>query len=388
MDKKNRQTQMFLMQSKDKCCGCMACMNVCPVDAIAEREDENGFVYPEVDKDKCIDCGLCEKVCDWTRPKEEGINIQSAYALRHKDGEVLRKSTSGGAFTALAEDVLGQGGYVVGAAWNGLELCHAIIGSKDEIDKIRGTKYVQSRIGFVFQEIKALLDKGEQVMFVGTPCQTAGLKSFLRRPYPNLLLVDFLCHGVPSNDFLKAHVRYVEQLKHKDVKGYLFRDKRYGWNPSGIEAVVYFDGTYSFAYEVQAYNKFFHANVSLRPSCLNCRYRSHHRNSDVTIADFWGVEKVMGKQNDKGVSLVFVNSESGAEAVSQTKDACELTPVSLEKVTYRISTSPSRSKYDVEKFWALYREKGYGAVVKKYVPDTLKARLRFLLKKCKRGIRF
>lgn len=312
------------------------------------------------------------------------MNLLSAYALRHNDEETLMKSTSGGAFTALAEEVLSQGGCVAGASWEGLELRHVVIGERGEMDKIRGTKYVQSRVGFVFKKIKELLEANKQVMFVGTPCQVAGLRSFLRHSYTNLLLVDFLCHGVPNNEFLKAHVRYIEQLKHKKVERYLFRDKKYGWNSSGIEGVVYVGGKKSFSYEVQAYNKFFYSNVSLRPSCLDCRYRGRHRNSDITIADFWGVEKVLGKQDDKGMSLVFVNSEKGAKAISQTRNTCELISVPLEKVTYRISTSPSKSKYDVEKFWALYRGKGYRAVVKKYVPDTLKARLRFFLKKCKR----
>ena len=372
------------MQSKEKCCGCMACVNACPVDAIAERDDDNGFVYPCIDKDNCVNCGLRERVCAWTKPKEETLNVLSAYALRYKDEDTLMKSTSGGAFTALAEEVLRQRGYVVGASWEGLELRHVVIEERGEMDKIRGTKYVQSGIGFVFKKVKELLEANRQVIFVGTPCQVAGLKSFLRHPYTNLLLVDFLCHGVPNNEFLKAHVRYIEQLKHKKVERYLFRDKKYGWNSSGIEGVVYAGGRKAFSYETQAYNKFFYSNVSLRPSCLDCRYRSQHRNSDITIADFWGVEKVLGRQDDKGMSLVFVNSERGKAAFSKIGTNCEIKSVPLEKVLYRIPTKPARSKYDADKFWALYREKGYAAVVKKYAPSTLKARLRFFLKKGKR----
>lgn len=376
-----------MQNKKENCCGCMACMNVCPVNAIMEQTDENGFIYPVVDYDKCIDCNLCNKVCDWLKTKTETLNILSAYALRYNNKGVLRKSTSGGAFTALAEGIFDKGGYVVGASWNGLDLRHILIRRVEDIDKLRGTKYVQSRIGYIYKEIKTLLDEGKRVMFVGTPCQVAGVKSFLRHPYDNLLLVDFLCHGVPNNDFLKSHIAYIEKLKGRKVCGYLFRDKKFGWNPSGIEGVVYADGKHSFDYEVQSYNKFFHSNVSLRPSCLNCRYRSRYRNSDITIADFWGVEKVLGKQDGKGVSLVFVNTHKGVHELVKIKN-CTVTAVPLEEVLYRVSISPSRSKYDVERFWALYREKGYGALVDRYISNAFTSRLRFYLKKCKRRIRY
>lgn len=294
------------------CCGCMACRNICPSNAILVKKDEKGFLYTNVDLGKCINCHLCEKVCGFVKEDRSAFETKKAYSLIHKDKDVLLNSTSGGAFTALSDVILAYGGVVFGAAMDEkFDVSHVEATDKETRDKMRGSLYVQSNIGTSYSKVKKYLEKGRCVLFIGTPCQVGGLMAYLKKPYENLIGVEFLCHGVPNNDFFKEHIKYLERKYSGKAKRYTFRSKKFAWWTHGIEEVTFSDGRSKATKAVQAYNSFFHSNISLRPSCHNCSYRRMERSADITIADFWGIEKITGKRNRTGVSLLLGNTEKG-----------------------------------------------------------------------------
>lgn len=368
---------------KSKCCACLSCMNACPTGAISSKKDENGFIYPQINSEKCIECNLCEKVCGFNRENRSQNTPLKAYSLVHKDRTVLHKSTSGGAFTAFSDMILSKGGVIFGAAMDeSFIVSHIEATDVATRDKMRGSLYVQSNTGTSYSKVKDYLEEGRKVLFVGTPCQTGGLKTFLRKPYDNLFLIEFLCHGVPNNDFFKEHVRYLEKKYSGKATWYTFRSKKYAWWTHGIEEITFEDGRKKATKLVQAYNSLFHSNVSLRPSCLNCTYRSQERSADITIADFWGIEKVSGEKNKTGISLVLGNTKKGIsliEAVAQN-DAT-IVEIPYEKVRFRIATKPARARINLEDFWKLFHEKGYEEIVHRYTDNSLLARMRFGLKR-------
>ena len=374
---------MAVKVEKDKCCGCMACMNICPKGAISATKDEDGFLYPYIDRDKCIECHLCEKVCSFSKEDNAFNTPMKAYSLVHKDKNVLYNSTSGGAFTALSDSVLKQGGVIFGACMDDrFDVKHKEAVESAARDGMRGAIYVQSFIDNTYRAAKKYLDQGNQVLFVGTPCQIGGLMSFLQKPYENLIGVEFLCHGVPNNDFFKQHIRFLEEKYSDQAKWYTFRDKKYAWWTHGIEEITFKSGKQKSAKAVQAYNKFFHSNVSLRPSCLNCTYRRVERAADITIADFWGIDKITGKKNAAGVSLLFGNTEKGLafiEALNQNE--IDISEVPVERVIYRISTKHVKPSGNTVEFWKCYHEHGYKALVDQYTDTSIQAELRFGLKR-------
>lgn len=324
---------MIDIKEKKNCCGCEACVQRCPKSCITMREDNEGFLYPEIDKDICIDCGLCEKVCPVINQAEERKPL-AVYAAKHKDEQIRMASSSGGAFTAIAESVIDEGGVVFGAKFNqDWDVVHSYTETKEGLGAFRGSKYVQSRIGESYKEAEGFLKAGRKVLFSGTPCQIAGLKRFLRKEYDNLLTVDFICHGVPSpgvwREYLKEET--ARQCGEKNsvlqrpihernalIEGISFRDKRLGWkkysftltfstiNESGAKKSVLLS-------EPQNKNIFlrgFLADLYLRPSCHACPSKSFKSGSDITIGDFWGIQNVMPEiDDDKGVSVLFTLKE-------------------------------------------------------------------------------
>ena len=369
------------------CCGCMACQQVCPTGAISEGTDKNGFVVPQIDAQKCVSCGACDKVCAFRREKNSEQNVKRAYGFQLGDKDALLQSTSGGAFTALSDVVLQDGGVICGAvADEGLTVRHCFADDKSGRDAMRMSKYVQSSTAGVFERVKELLSDGKKVMFVGTPCQTAQLRRYVGESAQGLLCCDFLCHGVPGQEFFNAHIRYLEKKFRKKAVSYNFRGKRYGWN-HGIEEIVFSDGSHKDNITVQSFSRFFQGGMSLRDSCRNCKYRSLHRFSDVTIADFWGLEKAMGITDRYGYSLIFVNSEAGLQWVQSLQSAGKLSEVPLEKVLYRISVEPSKSRVEPEKFWEAYHSGGYEGVAARYAKasasDALKLKIKQQTQKLK-----
>lgn len=308
---------MIKLLNKSYCCGCSACLQICPKHSISFNEDKEGFLYPNVDTSTCIDCGLCEKVCPVINQNDERLPLQ-VFAAKHPNDEIRLSSSSGGIFTLLAEQIIDEGGVVFGARFNEKwEVVHDFAETKEGLIPFRGSKYVQSRIGDAYANAEKFLKSGRKVMFTGTPCQIAGLKKYLRREYENLLAVDFVCHGVPSPMVWRKYIQ--EEIAHQDkcvLTKVNFRDKSTGWKKFSF--ILNFSQTKlegdqnlirSSVFTDNAYMNAFLENLSLRPCCYACPAKAGKSESDITIGDFWGIEKIASwLDDDKGISLVLLSN--------------------------------------------------------------------------------
>lgn len=300
------------------CCGCAACANLCPTDAISMEYNDEGFLEPVVDVDKCISCGLCKKRCPSLNTKYENSKEPTCYAAYGSD-EIREKSSSGGIFTLLAEYVFAKGGYVCGAGYtDDLKVRHMLISSPEELDKLRLSKYVQSDPGEVYKEIAELLKQDKPVLFCGCGCQVAGLYAYLGKRPKNLLSIDLMCHGGPSP---KLFEKYLKEYHKKPVKRVGFRDKDfYGWSTE--MTVEYTDGEiYRQRREIDPFYRAFLPCISVREFCGECLFSALPRQGDITLADFWGIERYNPEYTDgKGTSIVSVNSKVGAKAFEAIKE--------------------------------------------------------------------
>jgi coenzyme F420-reducing hydrogenase beta subunit len=351
---------MIEILNKKDCCGCSACVEICPKHCISFEEDYEGFRYPLVDNDVCIQCGMCEKVCPVIHQDNPVIPIR-CFAGRFQDDDVRKNSSSGGIFTALALEVLKRRGIVFGAMYDdSWEVKHGYIETAEDLYKLRTSKYLQSRMGKSFLEAKRFLKAGRLVLFSGTPCHIAGLRNFLQRDYDKLLTVDFVCHGVPSpkvwRKFLKEMQKKTE-LPHCDKQiiptQINFRDKTYGWTKYSLKmnftnGILSRDGEIIQPYQDSPYFKAFLSNISLRPSCYSCPARSNKSHSDMTIADFWGIEKVRPEfADEKGISTIFVNTKAAEEYVGRM--GIDLCPVSFEEAVRYNPSYDSQTSYNPDR---------------------------------------
>ena len=314
------------IEDKDLCCGCSACSQRCPKQCISMVNDEEGFVYPVVDEKLCINCGVCMEVCPI---KQSGSNNGScktvagyprAYGGWHKDVQIRYDSSSGGVFTLFAEWIIKQQGAVYGCLLDqNMKAVHVGVETIEDLKKLRGSKYVQSEVGNVFLEIEGRLKNRQYVLFVGMPCQVAGLQAFLgMQKYDKLFAVDFICHGVSSPRVFEAYIEYLGKKKNSKVTEFRFRNKDHGWCASGWQLgteISYANGKKKRLYPAfrDSFMNGFLANVYLRPACYNCYFKKLPKYySDITIADFWGVAKVKPHLNDKkGTSLILIHGEHG-----------------------------------------------------------------------------
>lgn len=304
----------LIIDSKDRCCGCSACFNICPSKAITMREDLLGFEYPYIDNSICIGCSKCVDVCTFSVPHSHENNSEpTIYAAFAKDSNVLIRSSSGGVFSIIASEIIATGGFVYGAAWDeNNNLSHICIETKDGVALLNGSKYVQSKIGSTFAEIEKQLKEGIKVCFSGTPCQVNGLKSYLGKDYPGLITVDIVCHGVPSQKMLTDDLNSL--FENAEISCLQFRDKKYGWGTSGS---VKQNGTLEKYNALTSPFYFYFLNGELyRDSCYNCRFPSEKRQGDITLGDYWGVTaqdmRDLGIfEPNQGLSCVLVNTNKG-----------------------------------------------------------------------------
>lgn len=375
---------MIEIKHKADCSGCHACFSVCPKNCIEMKTDEEGFLYPSVNKELCVDCGMCEKVCQSKSPLKSE-NEPKAYACINKDEEIRMQSSSGGVFTLLAENIIERGGVVFGAAFDDdFSVKHCFVQEKEELSKFRGSKYVQSTIGNSYIKAKEFLDDGRYVLFTGTPCQTDGLLQFLKKDYENLYVQDIICHGVPSPMVWRKYLRHITSRLDIKVKEISFRNKNSGWQKYSVLFSSLDGGNCLIPSAEDNYIKAFLRDISLRPSCYGCHSKTIQRNSDITLADFWGVDKVEPTMyDDKGTSLVLVHSQKGREMFDEIKHGMIYKETDLaEALKYNPSAFKSVQKPATrEKFLKKVDENNFDVVVRKYVKVSF---LRRCIRKAKR----
>lgn len=314
------------------CTGCTACAAVCPRGCIAMTADADGFLHPAVDESKCVGCGLCERVCPVLN-RTELHHTPAAFAVKSPDEASRLASTSGGVFPELAQDILARGGAVFGAAYDDrFRVIHICAECEEEADRLRGAKYAQSDLGGSFREVKKRLERGQEVLFSGTPCQCLGLKTFLRRDYENLLLVDLVCHSVPSP---LAWEKYLEFISGgKTITAVKLRCKDTGWSRYRYSNRFDFaDGSSRMDLSGESlYMKLFGGGYITRPACTSCPAKGYARVSDLTLGDFWGIWDIAPElDDDRGTSLVLAQTEKGRAALDRlTKRAVTLEEASRE----------------------------------------------------------
>ncbi len=308
---------MLEINSLKDCCGCTACYSVCPNSCIKMITDSEGFNYPKVDYSLCVDCGLCRSVCPTLCLSNYNTKTTKAYGVKNVNENIRKDSSSGGVFSAIAELVIRRGGKIFGAEFDrDWSVKHSYIDNISDIKRFRGSKYVQSDLKDTFLTLKTILKENTLVLFSGTPCQVKGLKLFLNKDYDNLICLDFICHGVPSNRVWEA---YLSSLTHdtNSIESIQFRDKKTGWKSYSFTFKQKNESSKSEFYYNNAYMKGFLRDLYLRPSCNNCPAKKGISNSDITLADFWGVDKLFPQKDDLGVSLVIVNNSKGASIFSE-----------------------------------------------------------------------
>lgn len=324
---------MIQVSKKQDCCGCSACVQRCPRHCISMKEDAEGFLYPDVDMTQCIDCGICEKVCPWLNLHEKS-KIQDVLGAKNIDRKERMESSSGGVFIALAKKVIENGGVVFGAVFNECwEVVHTYAENLKDVKSMMGSKYMQSRMENSYREAKGFLKRGRTVLFTGCPCQITGLHNYLGKEYHNLISVDFLCHGVPSPGVWRKYLTEVSTSFPKEINGISldfstkitgidFRNKQQsGWKNFYLTITGLSNGTekvlLSDKHKNNPFMKGFLGDLYLRPSFYNCKCKNGASHSDLTIADFWGINSIMPDfDDDKGVSLVLVNTDKGRNVLA------------------------------------------------------------------------
>ncbi len=366
----------------NSCCGCTACYSVCPCSAIKMSYDAEGFAYPRVDTDKCVECGKCEQACPLLHPPRLFEEYACTAVAQSRDLEVLDECSSGGFMDALCEYVIKQlGGYVSGVAFDGDFMpVHIICDSYEEAKALRNSKYAQSELGDTFIKIKKLLSERRYVLFIGTPCQVAGLKSFLADDYENLLTADLVCRSVPSRELWRKYLDWQKERHRSGIKRIACRKKTYGYHSGTLEIEFENGKRYSQSNRTDYYMKSFHADICSRPSCYDCRFKTEHRCSDFTVFDCWRPEAVANTaltDNDLGYSNVIAHTER-AERILRSMNNIDLTDADAEKMFAFTGGMHSRSIEKKEARREFYRDVdalGYHGALRAHVTVSLLDRL-------------
>lgn len=371
---------MIEITDKSKCCGCTACKSICPKQAIIMKQDEEGFLYPIIDKTKCVNCGLCDKVCPIKNAKEEKKE-QHAYIFQNTNDEIRRESTSGGAFTAIAEYIIKNNGIVYGAIFDeNYKVIHTGIDKIEELYKFRNSKYVQSEIGNCYSEVKQNLNNDRIVCFSGTSCQIEGLKKYLGKDYEKLLLVDVVCRAVPSPLIWKKYLN-LRQKEYKNISKIMFRDKYYGYKYSNL-SIYNKDNDkkqeYHKGVDSDPYLRAFFSNICDRPSCYDCKFKKLHRESDITIWDCFDVEKYNKEfDDDKGTNRILTHTKKGDKIIKELTKTNKVEEIDVEKATkgFLAIFQPVKRNERREQFFKDVNTLSEEELFNKYFADTLKIKI-------------
>ena len=356
---------------RKKCTGCTSCMNICPKNAISMKCDNEGFKYPVIDQKKCINCGLCKNTCPVLNTNTNKT-LKNCFVAYTKDDRYKSNSSSGGIFPIIATKIINDNGIVIGAAFDkNKKLRHIAITNEIELERLKGSKYLQSDLDNIFSYIKKNIDN-KKILFVGTPCQVAGLKSFLKKEYDNLICIDLFCHGVPSPKLFKKYVNELEKDNSDRLVDYNFRDKTTGWD-SYSNTAKFCNSTITELQKNNYYMKLFLSDVALRESCFNCNFKIGNKYSDITLGDFWGVTKYYPDMYSKnGVSAIIVNTEKGERILDLIKSElkyknCKLDEIIVGNPMIKFSTNRPNER---DLFFEKIDERSIAELVKKYVPKV------------------
>lgn len=370
------------IEEKDLCCGCTACYSVCPKNAIKMVRDNEGFLYPKVDKEKCINCGMCKKVCPILNKAKLNEFKPKAYLFQNSNEEIRRESTSGGIFTAIGEFVIKNNGIVYGAAFDdSFVVNHIGVVNADKLSKFRKSKYVQSNQNNCFKEIKQYLDTGKLVCYSGTPCQVGGLRAYLMKEYENLILVDIMCHSVPSPLVFEKYKRHIlKRMNANKILNINFRDKsKYGYKYS-MMTVETDNGKYSQGIDTDPYLRAFFSDVSVRPSCYNCYFKTMKRISDLTIWDCFNINEIdKSFDDDKGTTRVLVQSEKGEKLLEKLNNV-RLKELDINVATKKVKEMTNSVNYNSKRkdFFGNINDEN---VFEKYYPISFKTKINSFVRK-------
>ena len=310
---------MIEINNKAECSGCTACYSVCSHNAIEMKSDEEGFKYPKVDRTKCVECGLCNKICPIANKAKRDEEVTSGYIVQYTDDHTRLRSTSGAAVNAIAEYIISCNGVVFGCEFCSDRVCrHTMATTIKDLEKFQGSKYVQSDLGECFKNVKEKLDEGKKVLFIGTPCQVAGLERFIQKNKENLYLIDMACHGVPSPEIFKDFILFLENKYKNRISNFVFRDKTYGYSATNIK--VYFSNgkTIDCRNDIKTFTRLMFKGITLRPSCYNCSFKTKSRVSDITIFDCTLVGSYNKEMDDdKGTTSILCHSNKGRQLLEQ-----------------------------------------------------------------------
>ena len=369
--------------SKNKCTGCTACASICPRNAITMVEKEDGFKYPVINRDKCINCGLCKKTCPVLNT-DENKSINKCFVGYNKDDAEKEKSSSGAIFSLVANYVLNNNGIIIGAAFDkNNKLKHIAVTNAKDLDRLKGSKYLQSDLNNIFSFIKENI-KDKKILFVGTPCQVAGIKSVIKNN--NLICIDVVCHGVPSPKLFEKYIKELEKENEDELLNYNFRDKSTGWDAYSNTATFKNKIVTELAKD-NKYMKLFLSDVALRESCYNCNFKLGNKYSDITLGDFWGIQKIHPEMyNKKGVSAIILNTELGVDIFNEISKnieykECDLNEIIFGNPSLKSSCNHSKNRHQ---FFTEIDELSINDLCKKYIKK--KSLMKRLLRKLKRII--
>lgn len=325
---------MIEITDKKKCCGCSACVQICPHSCISMSEDEEGFNYPIVDNDVCVDCHLCEKVCPVINRYEPKVQPLNCFLAKTKNESVRNNSSSGGIFTELATHIIQKGGVVFGVKFTDeWQVEYGFTESIEGLSAFRGSKYVQASVNSAYIQVKDYLKQDKLVLFTGTPCFVSGLNHYLRKNYKNLLTMDIVCHSIPSPKIWKQYLCELEVDYESKIQGVTFRNKSNGWTNYSIRVDFNDNKRLVETHDDNIYMKGFLQDLFTRPSCSECPARNYTSGSDITIADAWQIDKYHPEKNDeKGISHILVNTEKGKRIIDEIKRVIDIDAIDYSEV--------------------------------------------------------